>query len=226
MRIVNVRNCAIAVLAGVVLCACCALRGNDGTVGLSSRSVHLRLGSDTAVVTVRHAGWAIDSIRIYEDAAGSRLLDKTFCFSEKEKKRMRRGRPVERRYGWLNVKTGKNAITLVAVDTRLIVNKRCAVLYLHRRECRDSIRVEHEGHRFMAESAASARMQVFQGKSGFRSMPVAYRKPLPVCIFFAYASRGFGPYLLSPGVPAETRRNNSHRPPIIGTAEIKNHHPL
>lgn len=165
MRIVNVRNCAIAVLAGVVLCVCCALRGNDGTVGLSSRSVHLRLGSDTAVVTVRHAGWAIDSIRIYEDVAGSRLLDKTFCFSEKEKKRMRRGRPVERRYGWLNVKTGKNAITLVAVDTRLIVNKRCAVLYLHRRECRDSIRVEHEGHRFMAESAASARMQVFKAKA-------------------------------------------------------------
>ncbi len=165
MRIVNVRNCAIAVLAGVVLCVCCALRGNDGTVGLSSRSVHLRLGSDTAVVTVRHAGWAIDSIRIYEDVAGSRLLDKTFCFSEKEKKRMRRGRPVERRYGWLNVKTGKNAITLVAVDTRLIVNKRCAVLYLHRRECHDSIRVEHEGHRFMAESAASARMQVFKAKA-------------------------------------------------------------
>lgn len=159
---------AIVALAGAILCACCVHHnntgdchhqsvsaGNGGPVGLSARYVYLHPGPDTSVVTVQYSGWLIDSIRIYEDVSGSRLLDKTFCFSKKHKKLMHHGRPIEQRYGWLKIKTDKNVIIFITTDTRLTINERHAMLYLHQGTYRDSIRVEHGNHRFMAEKATS-----------------------------------------------------------------------
>ncbi|MDO4310998.1 MAG: hypothetical protein Q4C43_09835 [Prevotella sp.] len=122
--------------------------GGEQAIGLSAHSVYMRIGIDTMVVTTRYGGWMIDSVRVYEDISGSRLLDKTFCLSEKDKKRMECDHAVKQRYGWLTIVTGKRMIRTIASRT-LMANERKAVIYLHKGMYADSIRVEQEKDKFV-----------------------------------------------------------------------------
>ena len=158
MGITVFRNLIIMTI--IIMCVlCCQSHGPAGTfvqsvmvgreqsIGLSDRYVYMRIGMDTAVVTTRSGGWAIDSIRIYEDISGSRLLDKTFCLSEKYRNIMRRNSSMNRRYGWLTITTGKKMIRIV-VSRTLMANERRAVIYLNKGMYTDSVMVELEKDRF------------------------------------------------------------------------------
>lgn len=123
------------------------MMGCEKSVGLSDHYVYMRIGMDTAVVTTRSGGWAIDSIRIYEDISGSRLLDKTFCLSEKDKNMMRRNYSMNRRYGWLTITTGKKMMRIV-VSRTLMANERRAVIYFNKGMYTDCVMVELEKDRF------------------------------------------------------------------------------
>lgn len=137
-------KCLLAAFAYMMLCAfratsfsgssdCGVPEGvADKYIGLSADSVFMHAGHDTAVVVTRHGGWVIDSIRVYEDISGSRLLDRTFCFPDRDKQRMKRNIATATRRGWITVETGKRQIRLIAAGSWLLVRRRRAVLYLHK----------------------------------------------------------------------------------------------
>lgn len=98
MGIIVYRKYAVIILINTILAVsgCCSKDTvNDSRfagkeekgIGLSSHSVFMSIGEDTFVVTTRHDGWVIDSVRVYEDIVGSKLLDNTFRLSEKDKKK-------------------------------------------------------------------------------------------------------------------------------------------
>ena len=114
--------------------------GVNDNIGLAFHERHLRGCNDTLTVTTRYDGWTVDSIMAYERTYSSQVYPvgaRMFYLSRKDKRRIAKGKPFEKPFRWLALKTERQKLAFAATPTSR--DDRMATVYLHKDDYRDSI---------------------------------------------------------------------------------------